>query len=131
MRIPTTTIARMDIRNSKILIKIFVSSFCGVFCCAQAFVFPASQSFFSSISDAFHAAGSTRVALSISAAEALSVYKTEVATKNEDSTKIVSHRKERMERIDRESGNIVGIYSSSVSHLLTIVQILIFASQKN
>jgi hypothetical protein len=36
-----------------------------------------------------------------------------------------------MERIDRESGNIVGIYSSSVSHLLTIVQILIFASQKN
>ena len=111
------------------MIKIFVSS--AVVCCAQAFEFPELQRAFVSIVDGFPAAGVARFALSMSAAEAFSVYKTEVATKNEDSTKIVSHREERIERIDRESGNIVGIYSSSVSHLLTIVQILIFASQKN
>lgn len=131
MRIPTTTIARMDIRNSKILIKIFVSSFCGVFCCAQAFVFPASQSFFSSISDAFHAAGSTRVALSISAADAVGAYEREVVTASENSRTNINHSEEKRERIDQEIGNIVGIYFSNLSHLLVIVQILIFASQKN
>ena len=131
MRIPTITIARRDIKNSKILIKIFVFSFCGVFCCAQAFVFPASQSFFSSISDAFHAAGSTRVALSISAADAVGAYESEVVTTSENSRTNINHSEEKRERIDRENENIVGIYSSRITYILPIVQILIFASQKN